>query len=112
MSSTGEWIISLHPQNGLLLSSKKEQTSDITESAETQMYSAKWKQPNSTGYLDMIPFIRPSGKCRKKNLCMENRSVEGLGLGRKTNIHLGVQEGFGGRNSGTVMYVASQVAQW
>lgn len=43
MSSTGEWIISLHPQNGILLSSKKEQTSDITESAETQMYSAKSK---------------------------------------------------------------------
>lgn len=66
MSSTGEWIISLHPQNGILLSSKKEQTSDITESAETQMYSAKSKESNSTGYLDMIPFIRPSGKGKKK----------------------------------------------
>lgn len=59
----------------LLLSSKKEQTSDITESAETQMYS-KWKQSNSTGYLDMIPFIRPSGKGKKKK-SMDGKQISG-----------------------------------
>lgn len=49
MSSTGEWIISLHPQNGILLSSKKkEQTSDITESAETQMYCILLSESSQT----------------------------------------------------------------
>ena len=62
----------------------------------------------------MIPFIGPpgKGKKKKKNPWMENRSVEGLRLGRKTNIHQRVLEGFGGRNSGTAIYVASQVVQW
>ena len=40
------------------------------------MYS-KWKQPNSTGYLDMIPFIGPPGKGKKKKKSMDGKQISG-----------------------------------
>ena len=66
----------VHPHNGILLSNKKERTSDTCKNMDkSQMHNAKWKKPNSKGYITYDSIYMAVFK--KENLQEQKVKVKG-----------------------------------